>query len=222
MIAIFNCFLCRSTSRQQSFICDSCYAALPWNYNCCRICALPLPSLATSRDSCGKCLGGGVAISAAFTYAEPVSSWLKLLKHNSCLEFADFFASCIFDYLLMQEGFMSADLIIPVPLHRQRLKSRGYNQALQIAKCLSSLLDIPYDVQSCIRTKSGLSQQKSNYQQRIINMSNAFTSLQDLTGKRVLLIDDVATTTSTIAALSSCIIAANALSVRACVVARVS
>lgn len=95
------------------------------------------------------------------------------------------------------------DLLLPVPLHPRKKRKRGYNQSEWIARGLNSVLQLPIDTTSLCRTHNTDTQTHKQLYDRWLNVQETFavTSPQALTGKHILLIDDVITTGST---LSSC------------------
>ncbi len=96
------------------------------------------------------------------------------------------------------------DSIIPVPLHRQKLKKRGYNQSAIFAQGLSSILSLPCQTNVLVRTVDTSTQTKKKRIERFKNMEKVFTikNHQVIEGKNILLIDDVVTTGAT---LNACI-----------------
>lgn len=102
-------------------------------------------------------------------------------------------------------SFSDCDLMIPVPLHRRRLKQRGYNQSELIAQGASEITGIPVESQVIGRLRNMRSQTSMNRQERFENMASAFTlcdCLPDLHEKKILLIDDIITTGATLEACS--------------------
>ncbi len=104
-----------------------------------------------------------------------------------------------------QPAFCSAQLILPVPLHRHKRAKRGYNQAALIASGLSDSLNIPWREDLLIRTKHTNSQVQKNRMERMRNMRDAFQVKKPeiLSQKHILLVDDVLTTGSTLEACAS-------------------
>ena len=98
------------------------------------------------------------------------------------------------------------DYLIPVPLHPKRQKKRGYNQAEEICKGMSAVTGIPVCTSAIRRTVNNQSQTKQGKTERWENVKNIFatTNDQSLNGKRILLVDDVITTGSTIEAIAKC------------------
>lgn len=115
---------------------------------------------------------------------------------------------------------LSADCMIPMPLHRQRLQERGFNQSAEIAKVISKQLHLPIRLEACHRIKPTPPQASLPYKQRIKNMQGAFECINDLTGQRVILLDDVMTTGASLNALAKTVKAAGARHVECWVVAR--
>jgi ComF family protein len=99
------------------------------------------------------------------------------------------------------------DLIIPVPLHEKKQAARGFNQSALIARGLGEVLQKPVDEYVLCRSRHTQSQTKKNRAERILNVEGAFSLQNDLTGKHLLLIDDVLTTGSTIEACATCLLA---------------
>jgi ComF family protein len=113
------------------------------------------------------------------------------------------------------------DVIVPVPLHRSRQRKRGYNQAALLARQLGTEIHRPVVENVLIRVKATAPQVDLNAEERQANVSNAFkTTNSSLTGKRVLLVDDVCTTGSTLEAASIALRDAQASSVWAYTLAR--
>jgi ComF family protein len=105
--------------------------------------------------------------------------------------------------------FAGIDLIIPVPLHKKRMKKRGYNQAEALAKGLSKRCGIPVNKDSLLKIKANVTQTKKGRYERWLNSTDTFIVAypEMLSGKHVLLIDDVLTTGSTLEACARQILA---------------
>lgn len=105
--------------------------------------------------------------------------------------------------------FTGIDLIIPTPLTKSRQRKRGYNQAEELAKGITEVVDIPIDTTSVIRKRFNASQTTLSHDKRSENVRNAFHCVRpdSLNGKHLLLVDDVITTGATILALADSIAA---------------
>lgn len=112
------------------------------------------------------------------------------------------------------------DLLIPMPLHPKRLRERGFNQSLEIAKIISHELNIELDFTACIRTKYTQPQASLPLKQRANNIKGAFECSKPLTGLQVALIDDVMTTGASLNALAKAVKAKGASHVECWVIAR--
>ena len=97
--------------------------------------------------------------------------------------------------------FPPFDCVIPIPLHRTRLRERGYNQAEQIALGLTASLGIPISAGTLLRTQYTKTQTKLNREERQTNLQSAFSvnsrQIEDIREKNILLVDDVFTTGAT-------------------------
>ncbi|MCD4832852.1 MAG: ComF family protein [Bacteroidales bacterium] len=109
---------------------------------------------------------------------------------------------------LRNSVFNQIDIIIPVPLHKSKLKKRGYNQSEWIAKGLSETMQIPLDVKSFIRSVATETQTRKSRFERWKNVEKIFkvTNENALKGYHILLVDDVVTTGSTFEACANAIL----------------
>ena len=104
--------------------------------------------------------------------------------------------------LLYNEAFNSAEIIIPVPLHKKRLKERGYNQSASFADGLAQKLSAKVDIDNLVRSVATKTQTHKSRFARFENMQQVFEVARpaDLINKHVLLVDDIVTTGSTLEA----------------------
>jgi ComF family protein len=154
---------------------------------------------------CGKCQDHDRLIYqtiAGFAYYPPVGGLISQFKYQGKLQYG----RVLTDLLLseIRHRYQSAalpQLLLPVPLHRARLRERGYNQALLMAQQMGKALEIPVVHNVLERVINTAAQQGLSARERKQNLRRAFAlssqvSLQDLTS--VVLIDDVVTTMSTV------------------------
>ncbi len=140
---------------------------------------------------------------ALFFYDDRMKRSLYRLKYAGRREYADTFARLATEHLGAYIKGIKADCIMAVPLHKSRLRKRGYNQAALFAKSLSARTGIPFSGSSIKRVRATLPQKGLNPAQRQENLKKAFIIRQnDVESKIVLLVDDIYTTGSTLDALA--------------------
>lgn len=100
----------------------------------------------------------------------------------------------------LHEKIQKIDIIIPIPLSRARLRARGYNQVYEILRSRKSNMHIPIETKVLIRTRNTRPQTELTRSERLVNMHDAFGVVHGdtITGKHVLLVDDVMTTGTTL------------------------
>jgi ComF family protein len=137
-----------------------------------------------------------------FKKANRVQNLMHNLKYNNKTDLGVLLGKLLGDRLIEHEKYRSADLIMPVPLHKKKLRSRGYNQSYFIASGAAEILGITLSVTHLLRTEATESQTKKSRYTRYENMQSVFAiaNAEDLTGKHILLIDDVLTTGATLEA----------------------
>jgi ComF family protein len=204
------CLLCGHHHHQPVNICQACLTDLPWCQQSCRQCGLPLATEPGSRLQlvCGQCLQQPPMFNrslAACHYLPPVDGLLKRFKHQHHLPsgrvLAHLLAQAVKTHWQQPSSFQP-ELLLPVPLHRQRLQQRGFNQALLLAQWLGTALDLPVAGQYCQRVNRTVSQQGQKRHQRLRNLKGAFQLYQPIRVSRIALVDDVMTTGATVEALS--------------------
>lgn len=184
------CLLCGADSRS-GLLCLGCLADLPvLPEPRCPQCALPTPH----GETCGACLRHPPAFShseSVYRYAHPLDSLIQALKYRGELAVARFFAERLAERVVASQR---PDLIIPMPLHPNRLRERGFNQATLIAGHLGHILDVSMLPDACHRVRDTLPQVELPLAARRKNLRAAFACDIDLTGYQVALVDDVMTT----------------------------
>ena len=115
---------------------------------------------------------------------------------------------------------LTADAIVPVPLHPRRLAERGYNQSLLLARVLADELGLPLEDQALVRQRATLPQVDLGAEQRFANVSGAFAGRGHFAGQRLALADDICTTGATLEECAAALRAIGALEVWAVTLAR--
>lgn len=140
----------------------------------------------------------------AMNYIEPVTDCVAKFKYNNRRELADFFASEIIRCHGKRIAELSPEVLIPVPVHKKKLKKRGYNQAELLARSLGRRLDIPVDADIIKRNLNTMPQKKLDNVEREKNLKKAFISDCEIVQyKKVMLVDDIYTTGATIESCTS-------------------
>ena len=196
MLFLPRCLLCGEPGDTGRDLCGACAATLPWNRSACARCALPL---AVAAEACGQCLRRPpplAATRAAFAYGFPLDRLLPRLKFHDGLAAGRLLSG------LMAEAFAGADrpdVIVPVPLHRARMRQRGYDQALELAKPLARELQLPLSDGLLHRRKATAPQSRLDAGARRRNLRAAFEAhpSRDMPA-HVVLFDDVMTTGATL------------------------
>lgn len=195
-----TCLLCGSHSDQRRDLCKACEADLPWVGTACYQCALPI----TGGTVCGLCLKNTPPYDRTIAlcyYRFPMPHLVTGLKFQKKLSHAQVLGNLLADR--MEFLYVSKpDVLIPVPLHPKRLRQRGYNQALELARPIAKRLNMPIDFRSCQRIKATEAQTGIPAKERMKNMKGAFSVSSSLNKSHVVLIDDVMTTGSTVIELS--------------------
>ena len=211
-----TCVHCNTEGR---LLCDACLnGAARIGSGACRTCGIQLEH----GSRCGKCAESPPAltrVTAAFQFEGAIRDAVHALKYRDLRAIAPVLGAELAE--TVSSRHRSIDVVVPVPLHRRRLRSRGYNQADLLARPVAARLGVRISTNLLTRvTDSPPQAQAKNEAARSASVRNAFAASDEAQGKRVLLIDDVATTCSTLHACGRALYRAGAKSVRAAVLAR--
>jgi ComF family protein len=220
-----RCLLCREPGADGRDLCAACAARLPWNRAACPRCALPLAAGETlpgmQAPTCGECLRRAPPLDrvrAAFIYGFPVDRLLPRLKFHGDLAAGRLLAAAM---AAACADMPHPDALLPLPLARARLRRRGYDQALELAKPLARALDIPLLDGALVRRRDTAPQSTLDAAARRRNLRGAFavpTSANMPT--HVALVDDVMTTGATLHAAARALRRAGVARIDAWVCAR--
>lgn len=156
----------------------------------------------------------------AFRYQEQITHWLCSFKFRHQLLYGELLGRLLCHYL-RQHNLQPYDALVAVPLHRKRLRQRGFNQALELAKVVARSYQLPLLKNACQRIIHTAPQSSLKLKQRLRNCHGAFTSNpQAVANKRILLVDDTLTSGSTLSAVSKSLLHSGALEVDVLAVAR--
>lgn len=218
-----QCAVCHAWPSQP--VCETCVQLFAQPCARCRGCALPLPpDLATGQDYCGACTTAtpvADAALAAVAYAFPWSRLVLEFKFVQHPGWARSMALLMRSAPWVEPALDAADALLPMPLSRQRLQERGFNQALLLARALS-----PYktQAQTLLRIRDTPAQSSLSRAARLTNVQHAFAVdpalLGEIAGKRLVLVDDVMTSGASLAAAAACLRQAGAAHITTLVFAR--
>ena len=157
-------------------------------------------------------------IASSAIFAHPLRDAIHDLKYNDGRSLARPLGARMAAF--WRRGSFAADVIIPVPLHTARLAERGYNQSALLARSMSQEIGVPIDETALVRAKATQQQVMLKAVERRENVREAFSCQGDVSGKQVVLVDDVCTTGSTLEACAAALRSAGAASVWAFTLAR--
>ncbi len=189
------CILCGRAGQRGRDLCAACACELPYLVAACRRCAIPLPQ----AGICGSCQQRPHSFDgawAAFDYRPPVDHLIQSLKFNGKLYSARLLAELMAERVVAAELDMP-QLVLPVPLHASRLRQRGFNQALELARPLACEFGLPLSAGLCRRLRPTVAQTGLDARARRRNLKGVFEIVSDPGVSHVAIVDDVMTTGST-------------------------
>ena len=201
-----RCPVCDDIVGGTRLICEPCRLRLhPVREPFCKKCGKPLSTQeAEYCPDCGRRKHLYTRGRAVFGYDFVLRESSGRFKYENRREYGDFYVREMLGSCKEAVRSWNIDLIIPIPLHRSRRRTRGFNQAELIARKLGKELGIPVSADTLLRSRKTKPQKELNDQERRNNLKNAFKiGKNDLEFKKILLIDDIYTTGSTIDAAAS-------------------
>lgn len=170
---------------------------------------------------CGDCIALPPPLDRlvpAYPYGGPIRSAVHALKYQQITAIAPFMARMMSDLSFARNA--NLDCVVPVPMHRERLRERGYNQASLLAHQVAENLQLQFVEDALTKIRATPSQVELTRQQRALSLTNAFNSNYRFDDAHVLLIDDVCTTGNTLMNCAAALKTAGARRVSAIVFAK--
>lgn len=220
-----RCLWCGLNSDNDLALCKDCQYHLFQPRFFCPYCALTLNRPIST--ACGSCLtspNGFSKIIAPFSYTHPINHFITQLKFHGQLALAELLGQLLAQALEnrgIREHTMP-DMILPIPLHKNRYRERGYNQALEIAKPIARHFNLPLATNLIKRVQFTSAQSELDAKTRQINIKNAFRVEKKLKSRYVVLVDDVVTTGHTVNEVSRCLLESGVERIDVWAMARVS
>ncbi|MCB9245262.1 MAG: ComF family protein [Flavobacteriales bacterium] len=187
-----SCLICRYPVQKDQAICSLCHAELPFT-NFWERATNPLLEQLQARTPCAYA-------SACFYFIKksPIQQILHEIKYRTDKDLAYIMGRTFAEKLLPEGLKHKFDALTPVPLSAQKLKKRGFNQSVEIANGLSSVLDIPVETHLLDRIKDGKSQTSKSRSDRYYQLNGAFVvDEKNVRSRSLLVVDDVSTTGAT-------------------------
>ncbi len=213
-----HCLVCRAPGMPGWDLCAGCLQTLPRLLTACPCCAEPLATVAL----CGHCQQHPPAFErawAALRYQPPVDQLIQAFKFHGRLVAGRLLSELLRD-ALHPTALADAEAVLPVPLHPARLRQRGFNQSVELARPLARHWKVPLLTDVAVRVRYTQPQSQLSRPLKARNVRAAFALQRPLAYRHVLLIDDVMTTGSTLRELAQVLKAGGAHTVDVAVVAR--
>lgn len=211
---------CAGCSTPGVRFCSACYSSVRVidQLKICPVCGIPQKTTSICPE-CATLAPGFTALRSWGLYEGALRKAIHRLKYRSDLGVSEELAKPI--SILLRDNNWQVDLLTPVPLSRNRLRTRGYNQSALVARWVSLANAIPYEPKAMIRIKDTISQVGLSGDERRQNVLAAFQSNRaNVAGKKILVIDDVTTTGATMHACATALLMAGASQVYGLTLAR--
>lgn len=193
-----TCGICgKRLSANERIICAACHLHLPFT----------LYELSAADNAMARLFWGQFPVerAAAWFFFEPHAGPSRLiydLKYHSCPEIGEAMGAVIAERFAPAGFFEGIDALVPIPITRRRQWRRGYNQSMEIARGIAGIIGLPILAKAVRRIRFTESQTTKHAHERLRNVDNAFllTNADAVSGKHLLLIDDIVTTGATVSA----------------------
>ncbi|MDI3316798.1 MAG: ComF family protein [Bacillota bacterium] len=199
-------------------LCRACLDAIPREEEVCPRCGRPAAGAAARGELCPECAAHppvAARLRCIGVYQGSLRGAVLALKHSGRTDLARILGTLM--ALRLREGLGAPDLVVPLPASPGGLRHRGYNQAELLARVVAAPWGLP--VRSLLRTRDAASQEGRGREHRRFARAGGFLVEEDITGARLLLVDDLYATRATLDAAAEALYAAGAGRVEAVVAA---
>ncbi|MDO8486350.1 MAG: ComF family protein [Candidatus Staskawiczbacteria bacterium] len=210
LLDLFFPIFCLGCQKEETYLCEDCRATLDiLEFQCCLCGKNPLKiNIELKGDGkCNKCSSkklSGLYFALPYKENSLTRKLIHQFKYQPYIkDLAKTLASLLAEHFFIsginKEDIWGDSILIPIPLDIKKLKKRGYNQAEELAKELSKILNVPIFSDILIKTKSTQAQIELSGKEREQNLKNVFVikNPAEIAGKKIFLVDDVYTTGST-------------------------
>lgn len=214
-----RCAACAEPLEEPRPLCEVCDIALmELPPERCACCSQPLPEGVRRCDPCREDPPPFSDCRVAFAYEGSIAEVIPRFKYEDLPQLAETLIELAWGQL--RSVCTAGAVLVPIPLHPRRLRERGYDQALLLADALGKRSRLPVEERLLERVRFTSAQVGSTAEERAAKLEGAFRALPMASGKRVVLVDDVITTTATARAAAVALRAAGASDVRVAAIAR--
>jgi len=218
------CYICENELLfNERLICEDCFNRIGFIESpFCTKCGAPIGKKEGKCKHCEKTNFHFSYVRALGVFKSPLVEMIHLLKYNRKTHLSNRLGILLGNILLSDSRLNGADFIIPVPLHKTKLRERGYNQSLLLAEMVSSVSRKELCLDIVVRKKATISQTMLDYETRKKNLEDAFKIIapEKIKKKSLIVIDDVFTTGTTLDEIAKTLIEAGAEEVYGLVLAR--
>jgi ComF family protein len=182
-------------------LCEPCEAELPINRLACPFCAQPLQNELSAEVACGSCARRRPRFDAAycaFRFAYPIDHMVRALKYRDAPQYGRVMGALLAASCISRLAICRPTMIVPVPLSERRFRERGYNQSTEIARRLERPLNVSVRRDVVKRARHTDEQTQLSAKERRRNVRNAFMVMRPVRDERIVVVDDVITTASTV------------------------
>lgn len=197
-----RCRVCRAAlfNHANPYLCADCVGKIKWlGEGACRRCGFPAGPYASAANSCGHCRGKRLRLTGAAAvarYANGARNMVVSLKFRKEIQLAEPMAALMAERLRLA-AFAKPDALVPVRLHKNRLRERGFDQADLLCRHIAAMTGMRRESGMVEKVRHTPPQSSLDRRGRFDNIAGAFRASAALAGKTVVLVDDVMTTGAT-------------------------
>ena len=191
-----KCRLCQQKTHAGQWCCNSCSQTLPFIKHRCPVCAVSMPS----SSLCGQCLNNRRYFDesvSVFELHEPIKTYIYKFKYKHDFSFGRILADELLKEITASCKTLP-QLIVPVPLHRKRLFTRGFNQSALLSSFIAKRMNIPHKSRYLVRHRYAEPQIHLDAKQRYLSVKDAFEVNNKQRFDHIAVVDDVVTTANTV------------------------